>query len=575
MISQQFGSLWRHIRPKRKKQFFLVMILVLIASIMEAVSIGAIVPFLGALTASEDLYQNGYILMLFGWLDIQSSEQIPLMLAVLFSVLVILAGVARSALLWAQVRLSYAISLDLDMDIYDKVLHQSYLSHLNQNSSNVISGMTVKTSQVAAHFIMPMMYLISSIVILSVILTILIVINPVVAIISLLIFSVIYILIFAVVRSHLSFVSTRISKRQNKVIKILQESLGGIRDVLVGNLQGIYYKECLEADFSLRRAQGDNQIIANMTRFGIESIAMVVVIIMAYSLSSNTGFENAIPLLGAFALGAQRVLPILQQIFASIALIKGAQRTTEDVVNMAGLPVKERISKGRQKEITFENCIELRNLSFKYSTDSPWVLRNISMKFYKGERVGIIGASGSGKSTFIDILMGLLEPTEGEIIVDDRVLNSETYKSWQKHIAHVPQSVYLSDSTISENIAFGVSFSRIDMNLVLQAAKGAQISDVIESWRKKYKTIVGENGIKLSGGQRQRIGIARALFKGSDIIILDEATSAVDKKTEASIMRAIDDMDRSTTMFIIAHRLSTLEGCDRIIEVCDKAIVET
>lgn len=543
------------------------MVLTVITSIMEAISIGAVMPFLSALTSPDILLKNEYTLMFSDWLSLDSEQLLPLF-TITFAVLVLISGGMRIMLLWIQTRLGFAIGVDMDMDIYSKTLYKPYSEHLICNSSEIIAGLTTKTSQVVTQFIISVLIIFSSILILIAIMVLLISINPIVAILSIAGFGSIYGVVFIIVRKHLRFASKEASVHQNKVIKILQESLGGVRDIIINNSQKVYYESYFHTDLSLRRAQGNNQIIANTPRFGIESIAMVLIVLMAYVLfDDDVGIMESIPLLGVIALGAQRLLPVLQQIFSSFSLIRGVGHTTEDVIMLLDQAVHNYSYKQKLQNIHFEDSIELRNVSFRYSTSEPLVFQNINLRVSKGERIGIIGTTGSGKSTLLDLLMGLLSPTKGEFIVDGETLKLEQYQSWQEHIAHVPQTIYLSDSTVSENIAFGVSSNNIDHSLVRQVAKDAQISKSIESWEDQYKTIVGENGIRLSGGQRQRIGIARALYKKSDVIIFDEATSALDTKTEASIMKVIDNIDSNITIFIIAHRLTTLKGCDRVIDL--------
>jgi ATP-binding cassette subfamily B protein len=211
----------------------------------------------------------------------------------------------------------------------------------------------------------------------------------------------------------------------------------------------------------------------------------------------------------------------------------------------------------------------LEQVVFRYAPDAPLVLQNLNLTIPKGSRVGFVGSTGSGKSTLIDIIMALLDPIEGSLMVDDVPINSNNSRSWQSHIAHVPQTIFLADSTIAENIALGIMSRNVDLERVRKAAQQAQIADIIESWDKKYDTIVGERGIRLSGGQRQRIGIARALYKQADVIVFDEATSALDNDTERTVMKAINSISKEITLLIIAHRLTTLKDCDQIIELSD------
>jgi ATP-binding cassette subfamily B protein len=279
------------------------------------------------------------------------------------------------------------------------------------------------------------------------------------------------------------------------------------------------------------------------------------------------GVTTVIPVLGALALGAQRLLPTLQQMFSSYSTIKGSKSSFKDVVDLLDQPLPEYANQPLPTPILFKKEIKLINFNFRYTEDTPWILKNINLSLIKGERIGFMGVTGSGKSTLLDVIMGLLSSTDGQFIIDDQPINDKNIRAWQAHIAHVPQNIYLSDSTIEENIAFGIPKEQIIHQRVERAAQQAQISELIEGWKDGYQTFVGEQGVRLSGGQRQRIGIARALYKQADVLIFDEATSALDIETEQAVMEAIDDLERELTILIIAHRLTTLKGCDKIIKL--------
>jgi len=287
------------------------------------------------------------------------------------------------------------------------------------------------------------------------------------------------------------------------------------------------------------------------------------------------GLTVVIPILGALALGTQRLLPALQQLYGSYSTLKGSYSSFQDVLNLLNQPLPKyalETEKGNlPTQISFKKEIVLNNINFSYAADNtispPLVLKNINLKLRKGERIGFIGVTGSGKSTLLDIIMGLLIPTSGKLTIDGKLITDENKRSWQAHIAHVPQNIYLSDSTIEENIAFGLPKDKIDRRKVEKAAKQAQIAELIDNWQEGYQTFVGERGIRLSGGQRQRIGIARALYKQADVLIFDEATSALDNETEQAVMKSIECLGRELTILIIAHRITTLKGCDKIIKL--------
>jgi len=294
---------------------------------------------------------------------------------------------------------------------------------------------------------------------------------------------------------------------------------------------------------------------------------------LAYVLVSGSGgIAAALPVLGALALGAQRLLPLLQQVYSGWTISMGNRQALFDVLGLLDEPLAVAPDLAQPLAMTPPQLIEFAGVGFRYTEETSWVLRDFSLSVPMGTRVGIVGKTGSGKSTVMDLLMGLIEPTEGEIKIDGRCLDEGSRRAWQRQIAHVPQAIYLSDASIAENIAFGADRDAIEMERVREAARRAELHDFIESLPEGYGTIVGERGVRLSGGQRQRIGIARALYKQASVIVFDEATSALDNQTEAAVMRSIFGLREDLTVFIIAHRLSTVEGCDLVVSLSNGRI---
>jgi ATP-binding cassette subfamily B protein len=481
---------------------------------------------------------------------------------------VLISGLTRLSLLWVQTRLSYSIGADLSIDIYRRTLYQPYAVHIARNSSEVISGISNKANVIVSYTIMPMLTIVNSTLIMSAILVALIAIEPSVALSAIGGFGAIYVMVILLTKRRLAKFSKQISRESNQVIKVLQEGLGGIRDVLIDGTQEAYCNAYRKADLPLRHAQANIQIISISPRYGVEALGMVLIAGLAFSLTGKTlEMAGVIPLLGALALGAQRLLPVLQQAYSAWISMRGGQSILSDALVLLDQPMPEFLD--TPNLVPFNRDIVLDKLSFRYAPHLPWVLQGVSLQIPKGSRIGFIGTTGSGKSTLIDIVMGLLEPSEGGVKVDDQVIGKNNQRGWQLHIAHVPQSIFLADATVAENIAFGIPPSRIDYRRVRYAAEKARIAATIESWDGQYETVVGERGVRLSGGQRQRIGIARALYKKADVIVFDEATSALDSETEQAVMDSIEGLGTDQTLLIVAHRISTLRNCTKIIELSD------
>lgn len=560
--------LWEHISPRRRSQFVMVLALMVVTSFAEIISIGAVLPFLAVLTAPEHVYQQPAAETIIRYLGLTSPEQLLLLFTIAFGIAAIMAGAMRLLLSWASIRLAFGTGADLSLSIYKRTLYQPYSVHLSRNSSEVIAGILTKVNGVINNNINPVLTLISSTLMFVAILIALIAIEPLITIYAFISFGLVYLAIGAFTKKKRILNGQRIANGSSQVVKTLQEGLGGIRDILIDGSQANYCDAYRIQDGRLRRAIGDNQFVAQSPRFVVEALGMTLIAGLAYVLAQQTdGVAKVIPVLGALAIGAQRLLPLMQQSYAAWSLIQGGQASFLDTLTLLEQPLPDYSNQPRPAAITFCNEIRLKNVSFRYKPETTWIFQGLNLVIPKGSRVGFIGTTGSGKSTLLDIVMGLLSPSEGVLEIDCRPINEANHRAWQTHIAHVPQTIFLTDSTIEQNIAFGVPSDQIDHDRVRQAAKQAQIADLIEGWQDGYLTAVGERGVRLSGGQRQRVGIARALYKKADVIVFDEATSALDSETEQSVMEAIEGLGKNLTIILIAHRLSTLKNCTQIIEL--------
>ncbi len=554
----------------------MLLVLMVFTAFAEVLSLGALLPFLAVLTDPERLFENASLQPLFGFLGVSTPEGLLMPLTVAFAGAALLAGVMRLLQAWANTRVSFATGADLSISIYRRTLHQPYSVHVARNSSAIINAVSSKSGNVIFGGIIPVITMFTSTIVLISIMSTLIVIDPVIAWSAFVGFGLTYAIIIFLTKTRLMLNGQLIARESSAVVKSLQEGLGGIRDVLIDGNQQVYCDVYGRAVFPLRRAEGNNSFIGQSPRFGIEAIGMMLIAALAYWLVGQPGgFARAIPVLGTLAFGAQRMLPALQQLYSSWSSLQGNAASLKDVLDLLEQPLPDYGKSDGDSSMPFNHSITLCNISFRYHPDAAEVLRSLDLRIPKGSRIGFIGTTGSGKSTLLDIVMGLLQPTQGTLDVDETIITQQNQRLWQRHIAHVPQSIFLADSSIEENIAFGIPKDRINHERVRRAAKQAQIADIIETWPKQYQTFVGERGVRLSGGQRQRIGIARALYKHADIIIFDEATSALDNETEAAVMQAIEELHEDLTVLIIAHRLTTLRNCDTIVELSNGSIKAT
>lgn len=552
----------------RRSQFFGLIALTLVGSLAEVASLGAVVPFIGVLLEPDKVFNFAFVREFSSYLEIQSGSELIFPLTAAFILASFFSGAVRLLLLWANTKFAFGSGAEISIDVFRRTLYQPYPVHLSRNSSEVVSGIIAKVDNVVFWTMLPVLTLISSTAIVVSILVTLFLINPLIASIAFSTFGGSYCVLTYMSKRKLRANAKRISEEQTKVVKALQEGLGGIRDVLLNGTQESYCDLYRKADLPLRQAYGSNIFIAGSPRFIMEALGVAFIALLAFLLQRYTeNFTELLPVLGALALGAQRLLPALQQSYSSLASIRGSQNSLSDILDLLEQSRYEMSAGDKMAPLKFRQGIRFENVSFSYPNSNAAVFNDFNLEINKGQRVGIVGPSGSGKSTFQDLLMGLLQPSSGGIFVDGVPLETSLIRSWQKNIANVPQRIYLADVSILQNIAFGYDLEDIDLSRVKKAAEQAQISELINKLPDGYNTFVGERGVRLSGGQCQRIAIARALYKDASVIVLDEATSALDSKTEASVMDVINDLNSEMTVIIVAHRESTLQNCDKIIRI--------
>ena len=572
---QLLKILWKYLLPKRKKQIKLLLILMIGSAFGEIFTIAAIFPFLSALTNPEELLKFKIIENLAGYLDINEVGNMIYPISIIFGLTAIFSSSIRILNLWASTRIAAAVGTDLSCESYKRTLYQPYIVHTTRNTSEMVANSTFNI-ELAVNVINKALELITALIIAFFILSFLLYLNPIPVFISIIIFIICYGILSLSVRKNLLKNSLKIANSIKEEVKVTQEGLGAIRDVIITNSQNLYIKNFKNADYPLRRLQAKNLFLGLSPRYLIEAIGLIVITLLSLKISNNAQDKALIlSTIGTLALGFQRLLPTFQLIYSTWASIKANSECVKNVLKMLEqpLPKKRLIS----ENINFKKAIVLEKIVFKYPDTSKIALDSINLKINFGEKIGIIGSSGSGKSTLMDLLIGLIEPNSGKLIVDGIDIfdkkNFQFLLSWRSSIANVSQSIYLSDNTIYENIAFGLNLKDINTDLVKECARQANIAEHIEKYPLNYRTIIGERGIKLSGGQRQRLGIARALYHKKNILFLDEATSALDTKTESKIMKTINQLDEKITIVMIAHRLSTLDNFDRIIKVENGKIV--
>ena len=569
--------IWKNIFIKRKIQLVFLFFLMLFSGFAEAFTLASVLPFLSILTNPDKVMDYEIVMNFIKFFGIDN-ENLLIFFTLFFCITVVISGIIKLFNVRLNGLLCSAITSDISCEAYKKNLYQPYEYHTQNNTSKVITELSSYT--LAMHlFLNRSLMLLTNICISAFILIALFYLSFKTALIIGSIFVGAYLITSLIANKVLISNSKLIAKRAQQQVLAIQEGLGSIRDLILDNTHIKYLSRFRYIDLSMRKKQADNNFISSAPKFVLESVGIIVIVLIGYSISNQ---ENnnllVIPLLGSFALGAQRLLPALQQAFASWTHMKANVSSVNKVIKSLEKTIYQEDLIVNKKPFKFNKEIKFKNVSYKYKSRNKMALDNINLSIKKGEKFGIIGSTGCGKTTLIDLLIGLLKPTKGEISIDNKILydssDLELISSWRKSISHVPQNIYLTDSTIAENIAFIDNKENINYSRLKKVAKLAKIDEFINTLPLGYQSIVGERGLNISGGQRQRIGIARALYKNSQILVFDEGTSALDNKTETSVINSINNLSKNLTLIIVAHRLSTVKDCDIIIRLDAGKIIE-
>ena len=551
----------------RKVQLIILSVLMIFLSVAEAISLASIVPFIGVFMNPDMFFSNPWLSFFINFFGINNNDQLFLLVTIIFISLLILSFLIRIFTLYLTNKITYFIEADLKIKIFKYNINQSYSYHLKKSSYIVMSNIVQKTNAIAVFANSFIQILGCSLTVLF-ILGVLLIIEPFIILSISSVVILFFIFIAFLNRDRILKNSEKISQNQDKIVSTFQDSVGYIGEIILYSLQNIFTTKFNKSSQQIAESQTYNANVQQSPRIYLEYLTLFcLVILIFYFNQSEFEIVNSFTLLAALGYGSQKVIPLINRVYVCYSSMRNAQASVIDVLSVLDSSKKEENENLLSEKIILDSSIKLDNIYFSYNNDENYILKNISLEIKKGSKVGIKGTTGSGKSTLSNIIVGLLDPTKGKLIVDDILINSQNKSAWQKNIAIVPQNIFLNDVSIAENIAIGIEKDKIDLEKIKNVARQAQISDLVENKPNQYNEKVGERGIKLSGGQKQRIGIARALYRDAKIILFDEATNQLDVDTETLIMDSMYSLDKEITVILIAHRLSTLERCDKVIDL--------
>ena len=556
-----------YLDSKRKKQLFLVFILSIFSSLAESISIAMLIPFINFFISPELYLFNGIFKNIFNFLDISNNKEILALISSLFVITVILSGYIRLKYIKISNQVTDNITSDFRIKIFNFLLNQDYSYHFKHGSNEIMSNMTQKTISLAT-LIFSSLNILNSIIISGAIILILLFNEPFYTSIIITTIGLFFFLIFKIKSSAIFARGQKVNLNQNFIIDIFENTVGYLPEIIIYNLKNFYLS--ILSNFSRINAQSNAEIrtISMTPRIYLEVFIIVFVVAFIYfSGFSERPIETNIAYLAILAFGVQKCLPLINSIYHMSVNFKGATPTVLSFLNILENGKKKILIETNYERIKFNKSIKLKDFSYQYEKNLPNVLNKLNIEILKGEKVAIKGETGSGKSTLINVIAGLLDSNEGTFIVDGVVINTKNKKNWQQNISIVPQTIFLNDATILENIAIAENINTIDISRIKKCAKLARIDDFIDSLPNKYGEKVGERGVRISGGQRQRIGIARALYRNSNLIIMDEPTNALDFETENLVMDSIMKLSKNITIIMISHNNNTLKFFDKIIDL--------
>lgn len=560
-------QLWQILSPLDRHKVIYVLIFVVGMAFIESAGVISIMPFLAVLSNPAIVESNYSLKLIYDFTGATSKQNFIIYLGFLSLGIVIFSTIFKIVTQYAVNRFASLQRHYFATRLLKIYLQQNYEFFIQRNSSTLTKNILSEVDQLIWTMILPALTLMSYSVVLLAMIGILLLYDPLMAIITACVLGLFYSGIYLLVRKKLTQIGQEFTQVNKERYQTCQEALAGIKDVMINNAKQGYIDQFEQSSRVFARHIATRDTLGQVPLSIIETVGYGCLISLAMLLMvSGKEVSHILPVLGLYGFAAYRMLPAAQNIYRSISQIKFSERVL--AVLKPEFALEKDQFKNNVQPLAFENSINLRNISFYYPNKQEYpILNNYSLEIKKNSSIGIVGKSGSGKSTLMDIMLGLLQPQQGQIFIDGVELTEQNIMSWRDLVGYVPQSIYLADKTIAENIAFGIPRTTVDLEQVKYVSRLAQIDDFIQSQLAGYHTLVGERGVMLSGGQRQRIGIARALYKNPQVLFMDEATSALDAETEQAVNEAIQSLNGTITIVIIAHRESAIAECDKILSL--------
>ena len=551
---------------KEKRFFYYLSFAFFFVAIIETFGVVLIIPFIEIASNPEIINTNYQLSLINDFFQFNNTNSFILFLGISYFFYLIFSQTFKAVIMYLQLRYTFSLESSISKRLLESYLRQTYSWFLDKHSGDMGKGILSEVAETIHYSLNPLLGMISQLFLTILLIILIVLVNPLVALITLLFLLVLNLLIFNKVKNWIKLIGINKVRHNERRYKTVVEAFGAIKEIKLSGIEKVYSNKFSSAANDFSTANSNVQIVSILPKYLLEALSFgFLILFILYNLSLGNNLTEVLPILSMFAFAALRLIPAFQQIFSSLNKINYSTKGLDDILYRLNENKNLEISKKTNNSLQIKNKIEINNLNFIYPNSNRVALNKINLSIKSGKKIGIVGSTGSGKTTLVDILLGLLKPTSGEIFVDGSELSKLGLREWQNSIGYVPQNIFLSDKTIAENIAFGLSLDQLNIEQVKKVCKIASLDNFInEELEKNYFTEVGERGIRLSGGQRQRIGIARALYNNPSLLVLDEATSALDNLTEKLIIESIANHSKNITTIIIAHRLNTIKNCDCI-----------
>ncbi|WP_027306747.1 ABC transporter ATP-binding protein [Candidatus Pelagibacter communis] len=566
-----FNKLFFLLSHNERKHAVLLLMMTVIMTLLDMIGIASILPFITVLTNPSLIETNIFLNIMYqtsNRFGVETNQEFLFFLGALVFLILITSLAFKALTTYLQVRFVYMREYSIGKRLVEGYLHQPYAWFLSRNSSDLGKTILSEVSQVISNGIKPLMELVAKSILTIAIITLLSIVDPKLTLIVGLSISFAYLVIFYFVRNLLNRSGKeRLKSNQLRFIAV-SEAFSAIKEVIIRGLEKFYIQSFSNSSQNYARNIALSQVIAQLPRFILEAISFGgILLIIIYKMTQSGNFNNTLPVISLYVFAGYRLMPALQQIYNSLTQLAfigpSIDKLHSDLKSLKPLNINY-----DEDVFTFNKEINLHHIHYNYPNTSRTALRDINLTIPLKSTVGLVGSTGCGKTTTVDIILGLLEPQKGTLEIDGKVITEQNSRAWQRSIGYVPQNIYLSDDTVMANIAFGVEPKDINHDMIKKASKIANLHQfVTDELPNQYLTTIGERGVRISGGQRQRIGIARALYHNPKVLVLDEATSALDNQTEQAVMEAINNLNKKITIILIAHRLNTVKNCDIIYKL--------